>query len=119
MRGGTGRTKNTQARSDSCAEHVTPSKGVATAVRLRFTRFDSWHGHEGWWCACAYSRGTKGRNRPALSTGDGTTRLHHQPDPTEKGPRMDPIQTQLLINQVLDAFWWLLPPHILDVIAFV
>lgn len=32
---------------------------------------------------------------------------------------MDPIQTQLLINQVLDAFWWLLPPHILDVIAFV
>lgn len=32
---------------------------------------------------------------------------------------MDPIQTQLLINQVLNIIWPWLPPHILEALAYV
>lgn len=32
---------------------------------------------------------------------------------------MDPIQTQLLINQVLDVIWPWLSPHILEALAYV
>lgn len=31
----------------------------------------------------------------------------------------NPVQTQLLVNQVLDVIWPWLPPHLLEALAYV
>ena len=74
------------------------------------------------------------RDRSYLATprNEGSTRgglsfppRHYSPAPPtppnhlrERNP-MDPITTQLTIHQILDVIWPILPPHILEQLAYV
>ena len=56
---------------------------------------------------------------PAVALLACTTHPHTNRLLTGRKSPMDPITTQLTIHQILDVIWPILPPHILEQLAYV